>query len=318
MEVHWRMQKKRQHWIPRSSRAIIVVLQPIWLLEISKVPFFSSDSIKDFKEVLNLEPKSKEARQKLSLCQKELKRLEFEKAICVDDLHVSIEERLGDVNGIPVEDSYDGPHLPDTGITLDFVVQLLEHMKNQKRLHRKYALQILLQVKKLLESRPTIEDVTIPDDAKLTVCGDIHGQYYDLLHVFEINGLPSPTNMYLWNGDFVDRGSFSVECIFALFSFKLLYPDSIFLSRGNHETDGMNRVYGFEGEVKAKYNPIMFELFSKVFNAVPLGNLIMNQILVVHGGLFSRDDVTIQELREINRFQQVCYFDVAWNYWIDV
>jgi serine/threonine-protein phosphatase 5 len=268
--------------------------------------------------VLKLDPKAQEARQKLQLCQKELKRLEFEKAISVDELHVSIEQRLGDVDSIAVEDSYDGPHLPSTGITLDFVVQLLEHMKNQKRLHKKYALQMLLQIKKLLESRPSIEDVTIPKDAKLTVCGDIHGQYYDLLHVFELNGLPSPTNMYLWNGDFVDRGSFSVECILALFAFKLLYPTSVYLSRGNHETDGMNRVYGFEGEVKAKYNPLMFDLFSKIFNAVPLGNLIMNKILVVHGGLFSRDDVTVQELREINRFQQVSFFDVAWINRIDV
>jgi serine/threonine-protein phosphatase 5 len=242
----------------------------------------------------------------LITCQKELKRIEFEKAIFREDEEmVPILDRLGDVDGIVVEDTYDGPHLDKNGITLDFVTALLEYMKNQKRLHRKYMLQLLIQVKSYFDSRSTIEDIVIPQDGTLTVCGDIHGQYYDLLHVFEMNGLPSPLNMYLWNGDFVDRGSFSVECILALFAFKLLYPNSVYLSRGNHETDGMNRVYGFEGEVKAKYNEITYKFFSQIFNAIPLGNLIMNKILVVHGGLFSRDNVSLQELRNINRFKQV-------------
>ena len=102
--------------------------------------------------------------------------------------------------------------------------------------------------------------------------------------------------MYLWNGDFVDRGSFSVECVLTLFAFKWLYPNAVFLSRGNHETDDMNRAYGFEGECKHKYSEAMFKLFSDIFNAVPLGNLIQEKILVVHGGLFSRDDVTMEEV----------------------
>ncbi|KAJ9082219.1 Palmitoyl-protein thioesterase 1 [Entomophthora muscae] len=140
-------------------------------------------------------------------------------------------------------------------------------------------------------------DISIPSDARLTVCGDTHGQYYDLLNIFEKNGgPPSPTNMYLFNGDFVDRGSFSVEIIFTLLAYKLLYPKGVFLNRGNHETDNMNKVYGFEGEVKAKY-PF-------TFNALPLAHLIQNKILVVHGGLFSKDDVTLDDIRKINRFCQ--------------
>jgi serine/threonine-protein phosphatase 5 len=81
-----------------------------------------------------------------------------------------------------------------------------------------------------------------------------------------------------------------------LLCFKLLYPDAVFLSRGNHETDSMNKVYGFEGEVKAKYSDVAFKFFSEIFNSIPLGNLIGNKILVIHGGLFSRDDVTIDEV----------------------
>ena len=136
-----------------------------------------------------------------------------------------------------------GPRLDQDGqVTLEFAQSLLEWMKGKNLLHKKYLLQILIAIKDYFYSRPTIEDVFIPENAKLTVCGDIHGQYYDLLNIFEKNGIPSPDNMYLFNGDFVDRGSFSLECILTLFVFKLLYPQSLYMSRGNHETDDMNRV----------------------------------------------------------------------------
>ena len=102
------------------------------------------------------------------------------------------------------------------------------------------------------------------------------------------NGVPSEDNPYLFNGDFVDRGSFSVECIFTLFSFKLLYPNHFFMSRGNHESENMNKMYGFEGEVKAKYSANMVDLFTEVYNWLPLAHNINNKILVMHGGLFSK------------------------------
>lgn len=124
-----------------------------------------------------------------------------------------------------------------------------------------------------LRKQPSLVDVKIPDDGKFTVCGDIHGQFYDLMNIFDKNGLPSETNPYLFNGDFVDRGSFSVECIFMLFGFKLLFPNHFFMSRGelvtsctlmgvcfscylagNHESINMNQMYGFTGEVTAKYS----------------------------------------------------------------
>uniref|UniRef100_A0A1I8FPU1 SER_THR_PHOSPHATASE domain-containing protein n=1 Tax=Macrostomum lignano TaxID=282301 RepID=A0A1I8FPU1_9PLAT len=113
----------------------------------------------------------------------------------------------------------------------------------------------------LLSAEATLVDVAVPEGTKFTICGDVHGQFFDLLNIFELNGLPSETNPYLFNGDFVDRGSFSVECIFTLFSLKLLYPKSFFLARGNHESEYMNKIYGFEGEVKAKYADKMVQLF---------------------------------------------------------
>ena len=262
------------------------------------------EAVKDFKAVVKVAPMDKDARSKLVECEKELRRIEFEKAISFDEVPKSALEIIGNIDEMIVEPSYDGPHLPETGITLDFVEKLLDHLSCQKKLHKKYAYKLMYLAKEIFTNQPPIVDISIPQGTTLTVCGDIHGQFYDLLHVFSQNGYPSPTSKYLWNGDFVDRGSFSVECILTLFAFKVLYPEHVYLTRGNHETDSMNKVYGFEGEVKAKYSDVAFKFFSEIFNAVPIGNLIEKRILVIHGGLFSRDDVTMDELRQINRFQQ--------------
>ncbi|KAI9349094.1 Metallo-dependent phosphatase-like protein [Obelidium mucronatum] len=262
------------------------------------------EAVKDFKAVVKVAPRDSDARSKLNECEKELKRRLFENAISFNEVKKSAIELIGDIDSIVVEPSYDGPHLADTGITEEFCKDLLSHMEAQKKLHRKYVYKIMLATKALFENAPTIVDIPVPEGKKITVCGDIHGQFYDLLNIFKMNGLPSNENMYLFNGDFVDRGSFSVECILALLAFKMMYPNGLFLSRGNHETDDMNKVYGFEGEVKAKYSDVMFKLFSEIFNAVPLGNLIGGKILVIHGGLFSRDGVTMDEIRKIDRFRQ--------------
>lgn len=98
--------------------------------------------------------------------------------------------------------------------------------------------QILCDIDVYLRAQPSLVDIKVPDEEKFTICGDIHGQFYDLMNIFEINGLPSEKNPYLFNGDFVDRGSFSVECIFTLFGFKLLYPNYFFLSRGKPNSNG--------------------------------------------------------------------------------
>ena len=117
--------------------------------------------------------------------------------------------------------SYSGARLgPDGAITLDFARQLLDDLKAQKVLHKRYAFQVVLAVKAILAALPTVVEVPVPEGTHLTVCGDVHGQFYDLLNIFDINGLPSDENPYLFNGDFVDRGSFSVEVIMALFAFK--------------------------------------------------------------------------------------------------
>uniref|UniRef100_A0A3B3TGB7 Serine/threonine-protein phosphatase n=1 Tax=Paramormyrops kingsleyae TaxID=1676925 RepID=A0A3B3TGB7_9TELE len=238
-------------------------------------------ALKDYETVVRVRPNDKDAKMKYQECNKIVKQKAFERAIASDELKKSVVDSL-DIENMMIEDDYTGPKLEDGKVTVKFMNDLMEWFKDQKKLHRKCAYQ----------------------SEKITICGDTHGQYYDLLNIFELNGLPSPTNPYLFNGDFVDRGSFSVEVILTLFGFKLLYPDYFHLLRGNHETDNMNQMYGFEGEVKAKYTAQMFQLFSEVFQWLPLAQCINSRVLVMHGGLFSEDGVTLDDIRKIDRNRQ--------------
>ncbi|XP_076029442.1 protein phosphatase D3 [Oratosquilla oratoria] len=260
-------------------------------------------ALKDYETVTKTRPNDKDAKMKFTECQKMVTMLMFQKAIAVEDNKKSIAESI-DLDSMAIEDEYSGPRLENGKVTEKFLLDLMEHYKNQKKLHRRYAYKILLDVKDYLEKQPTLVDVTIPSESKFTVCGDIHGQFYDLMNIFQLNGLPSTTNPYLFNGDFVDRGSFSVECIFTLFGFKLLYPNHFFMARGNHESANMNQMYGFEGEVKAKYTAQMADLFTEVYNWLPLCHLLNNRVLVMHGGLFSVDTVTLDEIRKTDRNRQ--------------
>ncbi len=259
-------------------------------------------ALKDFEAVVKVRPNDKDAKAKYSECKKIVTRIAFEKAIAVDD-QKSVAETIN-LDAMTIEDDYTGPSLDEGSVTIGFVEKLMEIYKEQKKLHKRYAYQILLDVKKLFEQQPSLVDVTIPADRKFTVCGDIHGQFYDLMNIFKLNGVPSEANPYLFNGDFVDRGSFSVECIFTLFSYKLLYPDHFFMARGNHESATMNQMYGFDGEIRSKYSSQMADLFTEVFNHLPLAHCLNKAVLVMHGGLFGEDDVTLDDIKAVDRNRQ--------------
>ncbi|XP_052902183.1 serine/threonine-protein phosphatase 5 [Anopheles moucheti] len=246
-------------------------------------------------------PSAKDAQDKYTECKKMVNKIAFEKAISVQHQEKSVEKMCCDLEFATIEDDYNGPKLENGKVTLEFMENLLEWYKKQNKLHKNFAYRILCDMETLLKTQPSLVEITVPDEKKFTVCGDIHGQFYDLLHIFEINGLPSPTNPYLFNGDFVDRGSFSVECIFTLFGFKLLYPNHFFLARGNHESFNMNQLYGFTGEVVSKYSQNMADMFTLVYNWLPLCHLINKKVLVMHGGLFSKDNVSLDDLRSIDR-----------------
>ncbi|CAG5130523.1 unnamed protein product [Candidula unifasciata] len=259
-------------------------------------------ALKDFEAVTKARPNDKDARMKYDECNKICKRLAFEKAIASDD-GKCVADSI-DINSLVIEASYDGPHLQDGKVTKEFVDDLLEAYKDQKKLPKKYVCQILIQAKKIFSQQESLVYIDVPNKSKFTICGDIHGQFYDLLNIFKMNGKPSEENPYLFNGDFVDRGSFSVECIMTLLSYKLLYPNHFFMARGNHESLTMNQMYGFEGEVKSKYSLQLCELFTEVFNWLPLAHCINKKILVMHGGLFSSDDVTLDDIAKTPRNRQ--------------
>eukprot|EP00696_Hemimastix_kukwesjijk_P014027 gnl/Hemi2/27930_TR9221_c0_g1_i1.p1 gnl/Hemi2/27930_TR9221_c0_g1~~gnl/Hemi2/27930_TR9221_c0_g1_i1.p1 ORF type:complete len:518 (+),score=167.49 gnl/Hemi2/27930_TR9221_c0_g1_i1:95-1555(+) len=261
------------------------------------------EALADFKTVVNLAPNDGDAIKKYKECEKQVRRVAFEEAIATETAPPrSVVEDL-DIEAMQVESSYSGIHLTFP-LTSDQVVQLMEFFRQEKRLHKKYVFQLLVAIKAQLASLPSVFDVTVAEGEEVTVCGDTHGQFYDLLNIFTLNGLPSASNPYLFNGDFVDRGSFSVEVILTLFAWKLAFPGHFHLTRGNHECKNLNKIYGFEGEVKAKYTETVFTLFLETFNCLPLAGVINNKVLVLHGGLFSRDGVKLEELRSIDRFRE--------------
>ena len=136
-------------------------------------------------------------------------------------------------------------------------------------------------------------------ESPITVCGDIHGQYPDLLKLFEIGGFPPNTN-YIFMGDYVDRGKQSIECICLLLAYKIKYDENFFILRGNHESGSINRIYGFFDECKKRYNVKLWKNFVDLFNCLPLAASIDDKIFIVHGGL-SPELKLIENLNKIMR-----------------
>ncbi|OAL22390.1 hypothetical protein AYO20_11176 [Fonsecaea nubica] len=261
----------------------------------------SQDALRDFKTVCRKEPNNKDARLKLAECEKLVKKIQFLKAIEVEDPPSAFEGL--DLDSIEVDEKYDGVRLGNE-MTQEFIDDMIERFKNGKKIHKKYVFQIIKAVRDIVYDEPTMVEMDVAPDTKLTVCGDTHGQFFDLLEIFRLNGFPTDRHAYLFNGDFVDRGSWSTEIALLLYAYKWLRPTGFFLNRGNHETDDMNRVYGFEGECKAKYNEKTFKLFSESFSALPLATLIGKKYLTLHGGLFSDDKVTLDDIRKLDRHVQ--------------
>ena len=139
-------------------------------------------------------------------------------------------------------------------------------------------------------SQPSLLELEAP----LKICGDIHGQYSDLLRLFEYGGFPPESN-YLFLGDYVDRGKNSLEVICLLLAYKVKFPENFFLLRGNHECASITRIYGFYEECKRRYNIKMWKAFCDCFNCLPVCAIVDEKIMCMHGGLSP----------EINNFDQI-------------
>lgn len=140
-------------------------------------------------------------------------------------------------------------------------------------------------------------------EAPIKICGDIHGQYYDLLRLFEYGGFPPEAN-YLFLGDYVDRGQQSLETICLLLAYKVKYPENFFMLRGNHECSAISRIYGFFDECKRRFSVKLWRLFVDVFNCLPLAATIDDKILCIHGGL-SPEMTSLQQIRTVVRPTEV-------------
>ena len=150
----------------------------------------------------------------------------------------------------------------------------------------------------------------------MTICGDIHGQFYDLMELFRVGGMCPDTN-YLFLGDFVDRGLYSVETLLLLLALKVRYPDRMTLIRGNHESRQITQVYGFYDECTRKYGSAnVWRYCCDVFDYMSLGAIVDGRVFCVHGGL-SPTIVSLNQIRSIDRKQEVPHegamCDLLWS-----
>lgn len=153
-------------------------------------------------------------------------------------------------------------------------------------------------------------------DAPVTICGDIHGQYYDLVELFKVGG-ECPDKNYLFLGDFVDRGYYSVETFLLLLALKVRYPDRITLIRGNHESRQITQVYGFYEECLRKFGSVnVWRYCTEIFDYLSLSALVEDRVFCVHGGL-SPAISTLDQIRTIDRKQEVPHdgsmCDLLWS-----
>ncbi|CDI81289.1 serine/threonine protein phosphatase, putative, partial [Eimeria acervulina] len=137
--------------------------------------------------------------------------------------------------------------------------ELRSHLQREGRVFKEDCLEIIRKVNDITSNEPNLLRLSDP----ITVVGDIHGQYYDLLKLLDVGGDPD-TTQYLFLGDYVDRGSFSVEVLLLLFALKLNYPSRVWLLRGNHECRQMTSFFNFRDECESKYDMAVYYAFMEL------------------------------------------------------
>jgi len=196
----------------------------------------------------------------------------------------------------------------------DDIDKWIEHVKQKNYLNERDFHTLCDRVKDILGEESNVQPVSTP----VTVCGDIHGQFPDLLKLFETGGEIKDGTRYIFMGDYVDRGMYSLETFTYLLLLKVRYPDRITLLRGNHESRQITQVYGFYEECLQKYgNSNPWKWCTQVFDYLTVAALIDGRIICVHGGL-SPDIRTIDQIRSsIPRKQEIPhdgpFCDLVWS-----
>eukprot|EP00756_Hemistasia_phaeocysticola_P052812 Hpha_TRINITY_DN28108_c0_g1::TRINITY_DN28108_c0_g1_i1::g.103246::m.103246/K06269/PPP1C; serine/threonine-protein phosphatase PP1 catalytic subunit len=169
---------------------------------------------------------------------------------------------------------------------LDAIIQKLLDVKGRRSVTVSSLTQtemswLAKQSGQIIMGQPALLQLSAP----LRVVGDIHGHYEDLLRVFEHCGYPSDSR-YLFLGNYVDRGSHSIETLALLLAFKIKFPEKVFLLRGNHECKAMTRIYGFQKDCKRRFNIQTWRNINEdVFDCLPFAAVIDDKIFCAHGGL---------------------------------
>ncbi|RLV93811.1 Serine/threonine-protein phosphatase T [Spathaspora sp. JA1] len=285
------------------------------------------EALANFKIILTKLPNDRLTLENYKQCSGYLKRQAFERAIAGAD-HISIIDSIN-YDAIQIEKSWQGPAVDIVkkktggveirGVDLNYLRYIIELFKTGGVLPKRHVFGIVAKCHELFKNEQTMVELMLPHEKlnvvgdnsdeivlengkKLTIVGDTHGQFYDVLNLFKKFGHVTQDHIYLFNGDFVDRGSWSCEVALYLYVLKIIFPKQVFINRGNHETSDMNKTYGFADECEFKYSKKIFEAFTESFGALPLACLINRSYLCMHGGLFSNDKVLLSDIKAINRF----------------
>jgi len=197
-------------------------------------------------------------------------------------------------------------------LTTGDIDRQLEQLKRCELIKESEVKALCMKAREILQEEKNVLQICPP----VTVCGDIHGQFYDLKELFKI-GDDCPETNYLFMGDFVDRGFYSVETFLYLLLLKVRYPDRINLIRGNHESRQITQVYGFYDECLRKFGSVnVWRYCTDIFDYLALAAVIDDQLFAVHGGLSPTID-RVDKIEEIERRQEVPHegamSDLMWS-----
>ncbi|EDW10051.2 serine/threonine-protein phosphatase alpha-2 isoform isoform X1 [Drosophila mojavensis] len=182
---------------------------------------------------------------------------------------------------------------------IDQMILTIIEVRRVKQLHLTEAdiRALCLRCRDVFLQQPMLLELSAP----VKICGDLHGQFTDLLRMFDYGGYP-PASNYLFLGDYVDRGKQSIETLCLLLAYKVKFPQNFFVLRGNHESAGINRIYGFYDECKRRYTIKLWRTFVDCYNCMPVAAIVDTKIFCCHGGLSPE----LNSMAQITKLQRPC------------